>query len=139
MRIAKLSYRAFELLHAVGTELVTPVDGMHPTVDAWVVGGNHGMDVAVIITNHAYPRHSLVLGRVLVLLKTARRPRAATRAQLDDDHANAKRRWNYPSRVPVNELHAASVLARRPHQLTCNDGGVHVQVDVPSRASRSYS
>jgi xylan 1,4-beta-xylosidase len=135
--IAKPSYRAFELLHAVGTELVIPIEGVHPTVDAWVVRGNHGVDVAVIITNHAYPQHPLVLERVLVHLKTARRPRAATLARIDDDHANAKRRWlemgapEYPSRVQVDELHAASVVARLPHQLTCDDGGVHVEVDVP--------
>ena len=36
--IAKPAYRAFELLHALGTEMM-PVDGTHPTVDAWAVRG----------------------------------------------------------------------------------------------------
>src|SRR6185312_10118342 len=34
--IAKPAYRAFELLHSLGTELL-PVTGSHATVDAWVV------------------------------------------------------------------------------------------------------
>lgn len=135
--VAKPSYRAFELLHAVGTELVTPIDGMHPAVDTWVVRGNHGNDVAVIITNHAYPTHPIIPERVLVHLGTVRRPRAATLARIDDDHANAKRRWiemgaaNYPSQTQVDELHAASEVARLPYQPMCDEGGVHVQVDVP--------
>jgi xylan 1,4-beta-xylosidase len=37
--VAKPTYRAYELLHALGTEML-PVDGTHPTVDAWVVRGD---------------------------------------------------------------------------------------------------
>jgi xylan 1,4-beta-xylosidase len=135
--VAKPSYRAFELLHTVGTELVTPIDGMHPAVDAWVVRGNRGKDVAVIITNHALPEHPIVRECVLVHLDTPRRPRAATLARIDGNHANAKRRWRemgtptYPSRAQVDELHAASVVARLPYEPMCDEHGVHVQVDVP--------
>lgn len=135
--IAKPSYRAFELLHAIGTELATPVDGTHPAVDAWVVRAREGRDLAVVVTNHAYPQHPIVAERVLVHLKTPRRPRSATVAQIDDDHANAKRRWKemgappYPSRAQVDELHAASVLTRRPCEPVCDESGVHVEVTVP--------
>lgn len=135
--IAKPSYRAFELLHAVGTELVTPIDGMHPTVDTWCVRANQGRAVAVIVTNHAYPRRPIIGERVLVHLATTRRPRGATLAQIDDDHANAKRRWRemgappYPSHAQVDELHAASSVTRVTHQLRFDALGVHVEVDVP--------
>jgi xylan 1,4-beta-xylosidase len=37
--IAKPAYRAYELLHALGAELL-PVEGKHPTIDAWVVRGD---------------------------------------------------------------------------------------------------
>ena len=41
--IAKPSYRAFELLHRLGTEQCL-VDGLHETVDAWVVRQPRGRD-----------------------------------------------------------------------------------------------
>ena len=37
--IAKPAYRAFELLHGLGTELMQ-IDGTHKTVDAWLVRGD---------------------------------------------------------------------------------------------------
>jgi xylan 1,4-beta-xylosidase len=135
--VAKPSYRAFELLHSIGTELVTPIDGMHPTVDTWVVRGNDGEEIAVIVGNHAYPRHPITDERVLVHLRTARRPLTATLVRIDRDHANAKRRWTemgapeYPSRAQVDGLHAASAIGRVAHSVRRDGGGVHVQVDVP--------
>ena len=41
--IAKPAYRAYELLHHVGTELL-PVEGAHATVDAWVIRGDRRID-----------------------------------------------------------------------------------------------
>lgn len=76
--IAKPSYRAFELLHAVGTELVTPVEGMHPTVDAWVVRGNHGMDVAAPPRRRDTP-------------ETARRQQWRARQRLSSMQSTARR------------------------------------------------
>ena len=54
--IAKPVYRAYELLHKLGTELL-PVDGIHETVDAWVVRGESS--VTMLLTNHALPRHTI--------------------------------------------------------------------------------
>ena len=135
--VAKPSYRAFQYLHKLGTQLVTPVDGTHPTVDAWVVRNDDTREVAVVVTNHTYPRHEIVLERVLVHLGTTRRPTSARLAQIDEDHGNAKRKWmeigspQYPSRSQLDELHEASVVDLRPHQFSADTGGVHVQVDVP--------
>ncbi len=135
--VAKPSYRAFELLHQLGTELITPIDGMHTTVDAWVVRRDQGREIAVIVTNHAYPLHPITQERVLVHLETSRRPRAATLARIDEDHANAKRRWldmgtpEYPSHAQVDELHTASVVIRTPHHPYCDERGIHLQMDVP--------
>lgn len=139
--VAKPSYRAFELLHQIGTELVTPMDGMHPTVDAWVVRRSDGTSLDVIVTNHAYPRHPIVPEQVLVHLGTPRRLRTAAITRIDDDHANAKRAWlamaapEYPSRAQVDILHAASALARAPHPVACDGEGIHVQMDLPPQGT----
>src|SRR5437764_6362641 len=54
--IPKPTYRAFELLHALGTKLLL-IDGLHETVDAWVVRREDA--VTVLLTNHASPRHPI--------------------------------------------------------------------------------
>ncbi|MGH7639217.1 MAG: GH39 family glycosyl hydrolase [Gemmatimonadaceae bacterium] len=135
--VAKPSYRAFEYLHKLGTKLVTPVDGTHPTVDAWVVRNDETHEAAAVVTNHTFPRHEIVLERVLLHLTTTRRPRSAAVVRIDDDHGNAKRCWmemgspQYPSRSQVDELHAASVVDLRPHPVRVDGSVVRVEVDVP--------
>jgi len=135
--VPKPSYRAFEYLHKLGTELVTPMDGTHPTVDAWVIRNDETGELAVVVTNHTHPRHEIVLERVLVHLQTSRRPMSAALLQIDDDHGNAKRAWmamgspRYPSRTQLEELNAASVVRLTPHRFSADDAGVHVEVDVP--------
>lgn len=135
--IAKPSYRAFELLHSLGTELITPMDGRHPTVDAWVIHGPLDDQISVLITNHTYPKHEIVTERVLVHLGTRLTPIEASLARIDADHTNPKREWlnmgavRYPSRRQIEALHDASVLHWRPHRISADETGVHVEVDVP--------
>ena len=54
--IAKPAYRAFQLLHRSGTELLE-VHGTHATVDAWVIRKNDA--ATILITNLAMPRHPI--------------------------------------------------------------------------------
>jgi xylan 1,4-beta-xylosidase len=135
--VRKPSYRAFELLHMIGDELVTPLDGMHPTVDAWVTRSSRTRDVAVLITNHTYPRQVIVPERVLVHLETPRTPRSARLVRIDDANANPKRKWMeigspmYPSQSQVDKLHDASAMHFRPCLLNRKDGKLDVEVDIP--------
>src|SRR5205085_3413176 len=46
--VPKPNYRAFELLHRLGTDLL-PVTGSHPTVDAWAV--RRDGSVTVLLTS----------------------------------------------------------------------------------------
>ena len=55
--VAKPSYRAFELLHALGTDLIGAWSDRHPTVDAWAV--RQPDRIARLLTNHALPRHPI--------------------------------------------------------------------------------
>lgn len=135
--VRKPSYRAFELLHQVGDELVTPLDGMHPTLDAWVVRDRRRRRLAVVIANHTYPGHEIVAERALVHLETARRPRSAQLARIDDDHSNPKGAWiemgspQYPTERQLEKLHEASSLTLRKFNPRVRHGRIDVQVDVP--------
>src|ERR1700683_5742188 len=54
--IAKPAYRAFQLLHRSGTELLE-FHGAHATVNAWVIRKNDA--ATILITNLAMPRHPI--------------------------------------------------------------------------------
>jgi xylan 1,4-beta-xylosidase len=133
--VAKPAYRAFQLLHRVGTRLVAVVDGMHPNVDAWVV--LRGRTAAVVVTNHAYPEHPIRRARVVVHLETTRRPTSALLYRIDDTHANAKRRWRAmgsPASLAqrqLEELHSASEMKTTRGSVRRSDNTVHVEVDIP--------
>jgi xylan 1,4-beta-xylosidase len=129
--IAKPSYRAYELLHALGAELLD-VDGAHPTVDAWIVRGDR--EVTVLLTNFALPRHPIEAESVRVTLINAGEPNGATVRRIDDDHANAKRKWRelgapeYLSADMLAQLNAASVLGMECQAFTCREGRVEIEV-----------
>jgi xylan 1,4-beta-xylosidase len=132
--IAKPSYRAFELLHALGQERFL-VDGRHPTVDAWVIG--RGSSLAAVLTNHALPRHPIASERVRLRLGPAPEPRIARVWRIDEDHANAARRWRalgapeYLSAEQVAELEAASALTAADISWRHLDGALELELDLP--------
>ena len=135
--IAKPSYRAYQLLHRLGTQLLT-VEGSHPTVDAWAVRSDH--DLTIMLTNYALPKHRLGSELVKLSIKSARAPVKATLQRIDADHANAKARWQemgepkYPNAAALNEMHEVSRL--RDETLACrfSDGVVDFDVTLPPLA-----
>lgn len=135
--IAKPAYRAFELLHHLGNERLL-VDGMHNTVDAWVVRDEH--KIALLLTNHALPECSIHPRRVQVHLTNAREPRRASLQRIDDAHANAKRAWRgleepeYLNNATVEQLHGASRMVPEPYPWTYTDRTIHLEVELPAHA-----
>lgn len=135
--VPKPVYRAFQLLHALGTEQL-PVIGTHETVDGWVV--RKGRSMTVFLTNHAQPRHAIVTEMVEVCLTDAPAPLAAYIERIDEDHANPRRRWRemgepeYPSRVQVEQLEAASRMVREPIDWSYVDRTIRLNVDIPPHA-----
>jgi xylan 1,4-beta-xylosidase len=109
--VAKPTYRAFELLHQLGTELLQ-VEGSHATVDVWVV--RRGNDATIVLTNFALPRHQLETRVVRVILRNADAPIKATIQRIDEHHGNAKRHWQqlgepeYLDARMISQLHVAS-------------------------------
>lgn len=135
--VPKPVYRAFELLHALGSERL-PVAGTHPTVDAWVVRKDRS--ITVLLTNHAQPRHDIVTELVEVRLTDAPAPLAAYLQRIDEDHANPRRRWRemgepeYPSPSQVAQLEAASRLVKEPLGVEHADGTIRFEIDLPPHA-----
>ncbi|HEV8599010.1 MAG TPA: glycosyl hydrolase [Gemmatimonadales bacterium] len=136
--IAKPSYRAFELLHRLGTELITPMDGMHANVAAWVA--RNGRRVMLLAINNAPPGHDVVPARALIHLTTRATVREATVERIDGSHANPRQRWldlGAPESLgpaEVEELHAASALRPEPQQVRCDASGIHVEFDLPEHS-----
>jgi len=135
--IAKPTYRAFELLHALGTELL-PVDGTHATVDAWVIRGTRS--ATVLLTNYALPRQPIATETIQIKLGNAEPPTQATIRRIDSDHANVKRRWRemgspeYLNAALVAELNAVSRCESEPHPFDFREGALGFDVALPPLA-----
>jgi xylan 1,4-beta-xylosidase len=135
--IAKPTYRAFQLLHKLGTERLL-VDGRHETVNAWVTRDN--ARVTVLLVNHALPRHSIASVRVRVHLAQAPEPSGAWVERIDEHHANAKRRWQalgapeYLDGPAVEQLHEASRLVRQSCPWRWRDERVALEIELPAHA-----
>jgi xylan 1,4-beta-xylosidase len=132
--IAKPTYRAFELLHHLGTELL-PVEGSNATVDVWIV--RRGNSATILLTNFALPRHPIAAQVVRVSLRNVGAPIKATIQRIDQHHANAKRRWQelgepeYPNPTVLAQLHAASTLRHELHAVRHNGDVVEVDIEMP--------
>jgi xylan 1,4-beta-xylosidase len=135
--IPKPTYRAFELLHCLGAEQL-PVDGSHETVDAWVVRRKNS--VAVLLTNHALPRHSIKTEEVRIKLANAPPRYHAYAERIDESHANPKRLWRemgqpeYLSQQQVEHLQEASRMRKEPFHCEYQDHALHLHLTLPPHA-----
>ncbi len=132
--IAKPAYRAFELLHEIGSETL-PVSGTHATVDCWVV--REAGTVTVLLTNYAQPRHALRAQRVRIRLTGAGNVAGASLRRIDAEHANPKQLWlkmgspEYLSGAQREALAGASVSARTPLAVSTDASGVTFELTLP--------
>jgi len=135
--IAKPNYRAFELLHRLGTEQLL-VDGLHQTVDAWVVRGKDA--VTVLLTNSSLPRNPIEKQQVQIRLMDAHRPHAACVERIDEEHANGKRLWRemsepkYLSEKKVEQLQAASQMVKEPLSWKYEERAIQLDIELPPQA-----
>lgn len=135
--IAKPTYRAFELLHRLGTERL-PVQGLHPTLDAWLVRGDGG--ATLLLANHALPRQPIATERVRLRLARFPQPSAAYRERIDEHHANAKGAWRdmgnpeYLTRDQVECLEQVSRLVKEPQDWQSEGEDILLDLELPPHA-----
>jgi xylan 1,4-beta-xylosidase len=135
--IAKPIYRAFQLLHGLGSELLQ-VEGRHPTVDVWVVCKDKL--VTVLITNLAMPRHPIQTELIHVCLLGAPAPQRAWLERIDEDHANARALWHtwgepeYLSALEVEQLARTSALMQEPQPWTREGDNLGFHVSLPPQS-----
>jgi xylan 1,4-beta-xylosidase len=136
--IPKPAYRAYELLHRLGDEIL-PVTGAHATVDTWVT--RKEKCVTILITNGALPRHAIRTEQVAVHVHGVKRIESAFLDRIDDTHANARRAWlemGQPERLlprQVVALEGASAFAPTPAAFRIHDATAIFEVDVPPQGT----
>jgi xylan 1,4-beta-xylosidase len=132
--IPKPVYRAFELMHRLGSERL-PMEGTHATVDAWAT--KHGNDVMILLANHALPRQPIAAQRIRLELLDSPPPRNATLERIDDSHANAKAAWQalgepeYLNPTQERQLDEASRLVRESWPCRYEERTVHLEMELP--------
>ncbi|MGI8787176.1 MAG: GH39 family glycosyl hydrolase [Pyrinomonadaceae bacterium] len=132
--IPKPTYRAFELLHELGTEKIE-VDGLHYTVDAWVIKKENSANV--LLTNHALPKHPIKTETVKFVLENAPKYSSAFVKRVDENHANPKKLWTqmgepeYLSAAQVEQLNEASRLIKEPIKCDYKDSTVSFEIEMP--------
>jgi xylan 1,4-beta-xylosidase len=132
--IPKPVYRAFELLHHLGTQRC-PVEGAHESVDVWVIRGTGR--TTILLTNHAQPRHPIVTQMVRISLSHARAPHAAYVERIDDTHANPHAIWTSlgaPEHLrpsDVERLQSGSRLIKEPIGWKQAATSVQFDIDLP--------
>jgi xylan 1,4-beta-xylosidase len=135
--IPKPTYRAFQLLHDVGTEQLL-VDGLHETVDCSVI--RKSSTLTVLLTNHTTPGHSIETEHIEVRLDNVREPSEANIQRIDAAHANPQLTWEemgqpeYLNEKDVEQLQKASLLEKERQPLTYKDGTIFLKIDLPPHA-----
>ncbi len=130
----KPSYRAYQLLHALGTEIF-PVSGQHETVDVWIV--RKGGSIQVLITNWALPLHDIKTEIVGIRLTGCADLSAGYMERIDETHANSYRAWQDMgspgslSGQQVAQLDAISEIKQEPIYFCLDQGTLSLTVDVP--------
>ncbi len=135
--IPKPTYRAFELLHGIGTEH-SLVDGLHETVDCSVIRSDS--TVTVLLTNHTTPGHSIETEHCEVRLSNLPEPTEVTIQRIDADHTNPKRLWEemgqpeYLTEKEVEQLEEASQVLKERQRFEYEHGMLLLQADLPPHA-----
>jgi len=135
--IAKPVYRALELLHRLGTELLG-VEGSHQTGNAWIVRKHNA--ATILLTTHAMPRHPIQTELLNLKLIDAPQPRVVYIERIDEDYANPGRLWKamgeplYLNTLQVHQLKAASCLVKQPPPWAYGQPNIDMSLALPPHA-----
>ncbi len=111
--IAKPAYRAFEILHSLGNQII-PLVGSSTTVSAWAVQDKQSMTVLAV--NFALPKHPLQTEKVCFKFSGVPKIKETKLRRIDEKNANAAGAWRklgcpeYPTPKQVEKLKKISEL-----------------------------
>ena len=135
--VPKPTYRAFELLHKIGTEQFL-VDGLHETVDCFVI--RKDATLTVLLTNHTTPGHSIKTEHLELTLNNVPEPSDVHIERIDQENANPRLIWEemgqpeYLTDTEVERLEAASQIVREKQRFEYEDGKLVMKTDLPPQA-----
>lgn len=135
--IPKAPYRAFELLHELGGEILDTVfrDG---TVDGYVVRKEEAGALQVMLVNHHSLLHPIKEEEIRIRVTGCGRCRGAEISRVDDTHANALAEWKKmgtPAYIREDGLHrllAASSLSREALEVKQDSGDLELEIRLPA-------
>ncbi len=135
--IPKPSYRAYELLHHIGTESLL-VEGTHKTLDVWITRKNR--QIFVLITNSALPKHPIKTETAKITIKGIKNLKRTYLQRIDDNHANATRAWinsgkqGSLSKEMVKELTLKSKLIKESIPIKLKGSIAIFEIVIPPQA-----
>jgi xylan 1,4-beta-xylosidase len=134
--IPKPAYRAFEMLHHLGTEQLT-VAGSHQTAAAWAVRKPEANEATVLMINQERPKHPIYTETLTIRLQNTPQPERAFIQRIDEQHANARPYWlemgepEYLDQYQVEQLMVASRLHKEPFAYDYEEGSLTLTVSIP--------
>jgi len=120
-KIEKPIYRAFQILHSLGTKEVAVVskDSAGSTVGAWAAIGSTGQTLDILVYNYDVPNAAIKNETVSIQINNLQNiPIYGFIEWIDDTHANAPALWRklgspeYPKQPVLDQLSTASRLVR---------------------------
>lgn len=135
--IPKPSYRAYQLLHHLGNEILA-MQGKHDTVDAWAF--KRDKKIQIMITNWALPRHDIKEEQVVIMLLNTKTFASIYVERIDEQHVNTRKAWENMgspeslSPEQVKSLEQISQLVKEDVIFTDDGSEATITIDMPVQA-----
>ena len=133
--IPKPSYRAFELLHGMGSQQYSTTTSGSETVQAFATPTAGGM--ALLASNFQVPRGAIQEESVRLVVKGWPRLHPANLTRIDSQHGYARARWlemgnpEYPTPEQIAELMEASRITSELVTVVREGDDLVIQFDIP--------
>lgn len=134
--VPKAPYRAFELLHKLSGDLYENVCREN-TVDIYAVRNEDAGAVQLLAVNHNSLLHEIDTEEIEICLSGEKSFIGAEAVYIDDNHANAVKKWiadgskPYLSRGEIEILKGVSELKREPLKTVEYNGGAKLNITLP--------
>ncbi|HHW49244.1 MAG TPA: beta-xylosidase [Clostridiaceae bacterium] len=133
--VPKPSYRAFELMHNIGTERLPVVSEAESDVEVLAVKGDNKL--SIIVHQYNIPRSPAKEENVRIAVKGIKKGARAVLERIDEEHANPKRRWvemgcpEYPDKSQIDELMESSRMVEERIECGWENDHMVFELKVP--------